>query len=205
MINFGITSYSVDAHHIHRCLSSIKNQTVRPDRIFIVVSDISSPYVDILRGPDLMIFANRLSAGNARNELIKECKEGILCFCDIDDEVHPQKCEIVKHIFNNFSVDMMIHSYNSGSQKFNNIDMEKITVHKITKKARYNSTNLQCPLEENMCHGPISIKLDTIKKSNLWYKDSSSGEDGLFCRSILTKVPDASIMYCPEKLINYIK
>lgn len=202
-ITFGITGYDVDVNLLHKCLSCVKKQTIKPDRIIVVVSGIPNQY-DFLNYNDLMIVDYRLSAGNARNQIMDMCEEEILCFCDIDDEIHPQKCEVIKYIFEQHKPNMVLHNYNKGYNEFFPIDIDKLEVFPITKPNKH-GVNLACPIDKDMCHGPIAINLHKIKEHNLRYPDISLGEDGVFCRSVLTNISPSNILYCPEKLINYIK
>lgn len=203
-ITFAITSYSQDIHLLDRCLSYIDDQTNKPDEIILVASNL-----DYFNCKSLIdsahLFKQKLSAGEARNKAIDISSSDIICFCDVDDELHPQKCEIIRSIFSNDqTIDMVVHDYNNGSCNFDYIFLSHINLIQITDiDPNPTSTNLMCPISGNITHGHCVIKKQTIVDNKIKYTNSSYGEDGLFCRSVLG-INNSNVMYTPLKLINYI-
>lgn len=200
-ISFCITAYDKDIKHLNRCLSFINQQTIAPDETILLASNIKhwNNSIDI----NTIFYTDLLSAGDARNKLIDIASSDILCFCDIDDEIHPQKCEIVKKIFDNYDINGLVHNYNTGNQPFDFIDINKLEIHQITKvDPNPISTNLVCPTDGHITHGHISVKKKIL--NNTRYINSSRGEDGIFCRDVFN-IDHNKMFYSPLKLINYIK
>lgn len=203
-ISFCITAFDKDIHLLDKCLHFIDQQTITPEEILLLVSGVKKIPIS-KKISNIFTFEERLSAGKARNYLLNKASCEIVCFCDIDDEIHPQKYEIVHKIFLNTNNIAMVHDYNIGHQEFsfiniqNNIDFFCIT----DNDPNPNSTNLLCPTNGKITHGHISIRKNDILENKIRYQDKSHGEDGIFCRDIL-KSTNKNFVYCPLKLINYI-
>lgn len=203
-IGFCITACDKDIHLLDRCLYFINQQTHQPDEIILIVS--GTKIVDTIFNIKILSHDHRISSGEARNKLIQNSKSDVLCMCDIDDEIHPQKCETINQIFVDTNVAAMVHDYNIGHTKFNFFDLEKdlktFEIENIDPNP--NSTNILCPINGDITHGHITINKKLIVDNNLSYPDSSIGEDGIFCRKILA-LHNSKFLFCPLKLINYIK
>lgn len=200
-VSFCITAYDKDISYLDKCLSFIKQQTVSPNEVILLASNIKywNNSIDI----NTVFYTDLLSAGSARNKLIDISSSDIICFCDIDDEIHPKKCEIVKKLFGDYDMNALVHSYHINYHAFDYIDTQNLEIHKITGvDPNPLSVNLLCPVNGDIAHGHISVKKKIL--NNIRYTNSSNGEDGIFCRQIFNL--DANKMfYSPLKLINYIK
>lgn len=199
-ICFAITAYDKDLHYIDRCSTFIERQSVRPNETIAFVSGVSSankpPTID-----KMFLSSKRASAGKARNECIKNSSSDIICFCDVDDEIHPQKCEIIKKVFSeNEKVDAIVHDYNFGRQEFKPIEISNIVLHKI---AGIDKTCLLCPIDGKIAHGPICVRRSAIQNYKLEYEDLSYAEDGLFCQRLFQANSDG-LFFLPYELINYM-
>lgn len=201
-ISLCVTAYDQDINLLNQCLYYINRQTVKPDQIILLASNIQHWVGSI--NIDTFISTRLMSSGEARNKLLKMSSSDIVCFCDIDDEIHPQKCEIIKHIFSTTRCNALVHDYEFGHKTFDFIDIDQIATYPIIDiDHNPGSTNLKCPINGKIAHGPISIDREFILANNLSYPDTSYGEDGIFCRNILyTKF--SKILYTNTNLINYI-
>jgi hypothetical protein len=141
-----------------------------------------------------------MSAGAARNKGGELATGDVVCFCDADDPIHPQKCEVIKRVFDNKDVDALLHNYNTSNVKFEEIDTQHIELEKVAGCDHPPSKNVYTDSDKPIAHGPISIRKEVT--SEITYGDSSCGEDALFCQSIL-KSPKYSLYYTPLCLINY--
>jgi glycosyltransferase involved in cell wall biosynthesis len=157
-------------------------------------------------------------AGGARNKGGQLATGEVVCFCDVDDPIHPQKCEVIKRVFANQNVDALLHNYKLNTHDFAPIEnLDKIEVEKITtvdprweEEQNYifnphkdiPRTNVEAPSKKPICHGHCSARKEVLSEIK-FREDMSLGEDGDFCQSIV-KSNKFDLYYTPLVLINYI-
>ena len=226
-VSFCVTCYDGDIHLLRdRLLGIYSEQTVQPDEVLVIASGVDSESI-IVRGANkpkslqsltIKSFEQRMLPGGARNQGGKFATGDIVCFCDVDDPIHPQKCEIVKKIFeDNAEVDALVHSYKLNSTEFENYNLSEITIEEVTevderweKEQNYvfnphkelPATCIIPPSKGGVHHGHLSCTKEIF--NDLKYREEMwLGEDGDFCQSIVNS-PKYSMYYTPLILINYI-
>ena len=218
-VSFCITCYDQDAHLLESSLSNIlQTQTTKPDEILVVSSGLESLSCN---SPNVKIynFKDRVLAGRARNKGAELATGEVVCFCDVDDPIHPQKCEVIKRVFANQNVDALVHNYALGAARVmgQNLDKQDIEIEKITNvddrwekdqnyelftDADLGRTNIKVPSDRPVCHGHLSAKKELLAEIK-YREDMWLGEDGDFCQSIV-KSKKFDLYYTPLVLINYI-
>ena len=216
-ISFCITCYNKDAHLLQeRLLDVVTKQTVQPDEILVIASGMPDGSI-VCNDSNIKIYTleNRVLPATARN-VGADCATGdIVCFCDVDDPIHPQKCEIIKTIFLNENIDALVHSHLDNSSDFKNIPKEEM-LEGLEKIVEFSGeTNVIPPSKLAVAHGPISAKKEVfedlkydkftmsyVEQSDGTYKYFHTGEDCYFCRSIVYS--KYSLHYIPLSLINYV-
>ena len=228
-ITFCVTCYDGDVHLLHgRLMSIYEEQTVKPDEVLVITSGISSgPIVWDSNKPNLTIktFEYRMLPGGARNQGGRFAKGDVVCFCDVDDPIHPQKCEVIKRVFGNSDVDALLHNYNMDTHEFSKIDdIENIEIEKVTKfDSRWEEVQKSTPPIDGgyycidgdlprttvtidsgrpATHGHLSVRKEVLSEIK-YIENMRIGEDGEFCQSII-KNDKFSLYYTPLVLINYI-
>lgn len=201
-----ITCYHKDYNLLECRLKDLQQQTCSPDEIIISSSGLeqqSCAYVinyTINQKHIPFIYVNRENVGLpgfARNQGGRVSNCDLIMFCDIDDIIHPQKIEIVKHIFNNYNCDMVVHNYSmrqfDGFTEYLGI----LPAEKITQKELY-CTNLLAsgPIH----HGHITIRTEILKYIK-YNENRALGEDGQFCQEVFDS--KYNIYYSQHKLIHY--
>jgi glycosyltransferase involved in cell wall biosynthesis len=217
-ISFCITCYDGDAHLLEQSLSTIlQTQTTKPDEILVVSSGLkslscSSPNVKVYN------FKNRMLAGGARNKGGELATGEVVCFCDVDDPIHPKKCEVIKRVFANQNVDALVHNYRLDVLDFSPIqDTQEIKIEKVTdvderweKEQHYifnphkdiPRTNVEVRSNKPVCHGHLSAKKELLAEIK-YREDMWVGEDGDMLQAIV-KSKKFDLYYTPLVLINYI-
>lgn len=116
-------------------LENYQNQTVRPDEIVVVFSEVEKINdADITRlqngvwNFDLKIIKRTgvFLEGENRNVAMDNAKGDILIFSDADDIPHPQRVEIVKYFFENYEVEHIIHCFAFKREDIGMIDITNI-------------------------------------------------------------------------------
>ena len=204
-VSFCITCYDQDAHLLESSLSNIlQTQTTKPDEILVVSSGLKSLSCSI---PNVKVynFENRMLAGGARNKGGQLATGDVVCFCDVDDPIHPKKCEVIKRVFDDDCpdrVDALLHNYKFNTHDFAPIkSLDKIEIEKITS-VDPTCTNVRTAANLPVCHGHMSARKELLASIS-YREDMRLGEDGDFCQSVV-KSNKFDLYYTPLILINYI-
>ena len=155
----------------------------------------------------------RLSSGWARNKAGLLTTSEIISLCDIDDPIHPQKCEYIKKVFEDQNVTGLVHSYYK-TEEFNdwqqlNFDYELVNEIDPNLNPQNENwfdiprTNIKTKNDERVAHGPISCRSKIIIEEEITYDETMLlGEDGKFCQDIVLH-ESYELYYTPQKLILY--
>ena len=226
---FCITFCDKDWHLIQRCVDFILCQSVRPEKVVFVGSGLLEKthiaYSLCLRlgkqfdEHSIVTSPTRKLPGWARNSgaFFNQGNDEVVSFCDVDDDIHPKKCEFIKKVFANPEVDALVHNYSRPEviafPSWDRVeDRDVIEVEPLVSvepdpdpvpEGWFNipRTNVMTKNKEPVAHGPISIRGSLAQ--HLRYKENMPlGEDGTFCREIVNH-PDFSLYYTPKKLIIY--
>jgi hypothetical protein len=199
-LTLAITCYDQDYILLDNLLNLISKQTVKPDKIIISSSGLFNVDILNINIPTILInYTQRHNQAVARNKAITLCDTDLLMFFDVDDVPHPQKIEITKKIFQNNSLDALVHNYNLNLDVFENINLipEIIDV----KEKNPHNTNVMCG-DYPIHHAHITISKNII--SSLKFKEDSTfyrKEDGKFCQDIIDL--NFKLKYVNLKLVNY--
>ena len=218
-ISLCITCYDQDYHHVESRLAGLKQQTRYPDEVLVVASGLEKLEVSD-SNVKVYTFPARMLAGAARNKGGELATGDVVCFCDADDPMHPQKIEVVGRVFENKEIDALLHNYGLNSPNFAPIaNTDEIETGQITEVDErwekvqnyvfdpHRDIPRTCVVsppkysDQPVCHGHVSAKkevfMDIKYREDMWL-----GEDGDFCQSIV-KSPKYSLYYTPLSLINY--
>ena len=120
-----IPSTLAHARHLPEVLGTLAKQTLPPDEVSISISECPSPRavdVNTLRraaGARTKIIVQtdpRIAfAGKNRNRAADRSTGDLLIYQDADDLPHPQRIEILAHLFGRFHVDHVLHHYEYAS------------------------------------------------------------------------------------------
>lgn len=226
---FCVTFCDKDWHLIERCVEFILLQSVKPDKVMFVGSgllekthtayDLCLKLGKGFKEYGILTSPTRKLPGWARNNgaFFNQGSKEIVSFCDVDDDIHPKKCEFVKKVFVNPDVDALVHNYSRPEvptfpswQSVNDsdvinveqvIDMEPIPDPVPEGWFNIPRTNVITVNKEPVAHGPISIR-GSIAQHFRYKENMSLGEDRTFCGEIVNH-PDFNLYYTPKKLIIY--
>ncbi len=106
--------------HIYPLLEHYANQTTLPDEVVISLSYAhqANPW-ELMRVKEkqwpfpvqVLEHTGKKTAGQNRNWAFKQARGDIIVSQDADDIPHPKRIEIVKHFFENYYVDHLMHSW----------------------------------------------------------------------------------------------
>tara|TARA_R110000824_G_scaffold325799_1_gene512689 strand:- start:1723 stop:2289 length:567 start_codon:yes stop_codon:yes gene_type:complete len=179
----------------------VSRQTVKPDEVIVISTGFDwNQKMGKTKKLNYVLYnlPSRKLAGWARNKGALISTGEVIVFCDVDDKIHPQKCEYMKRVFQNPEVSAVVTNYYSpkdfdGWQDLN-FEYEEILEH---------DNCLIAPNRADVCHGHLSCRTDIFLIDKIWYdEDKKRGQDTKFCNRICDH-PDHKIFYTPQKLLVY--
>lgn len=201
-------------------IKSLEKQTYKPDEIIIALSETnleqSNEIINNIKS-DLNIImlptTEKQYAGQNRNRGALIAKNEIICFIDVDDESHPQKLEIVKHIFEKYDPNMFIHRF-LEKKEFTLYNIDDIEI--VDSSVIFNDTFGNPPdrkhvipggsdkqicvgTQDRIHHGHVSVNKRIFNEVK--YNDDFMGQDAEFCRSVLWKYNNT--LYSSLELVNF--
>ncbi len=204
-ISFCITCYDKDVHFLDACLDSVSQQTVKPDEVIVVSSGFDwDKKIGSSKKLDYVVHnsPSRKFAGWARNRGAEISTGDIITFCDVDDKIHPQRCEYIKSVFRPPLVSALVGSYYFAEEfeswKDLNLEFENLPV-----EVKEYDVCLKTPKGDRVGHGHLTCRTDMFSKGKMRYKEHQrTGQDSEFCRRICDH-PDYKIFYTPQELVIY--
>ena len=212
-VTFCVTCCDKDVHYLDQCIKYIKSQTVKPEEVVVICSGLADTNaIDQLfnkcKKNNYIVYnysKKRLLPGWARNTGGHISTSDVVCFCDVDDAIHPQKCEYVKKVFKYSKVSALIHNYHTP-ESFEGWEELNFVYESIERVERIDvgCTNIRTKKDEDVAHGPISCRTNMLINKEITYDETiSPGEDGIFCQDIV-RHPEHHLYYTPQKLMVYL-
>jgi glycosyltransferase involved in cell wall biosynthesis len=131
-ISVVIPCYDKHFLYLSKRMVELQTSTNKPDEVIISLNgckNIDHKKIELLENRCKQIFTNFLIIKNeervprpeARNLTYDYITSDIICLCDADDRIHPQRIEITKYFFEKYNISHLLNSYIlSECQKSNN-------------------------------------------------------------------------------------
>jgi len=211
LISIGVPCIFKHIEYLHVLINSINNQTLLPYEVIISISEINK--LDELKLKNKL---NKLSnvplkiittldkkyAGENRNICANNCKTELISYIDADDELCPNRTEVLENIYNKNNYDVIYHKFSKNllycnSYKnikvLNNIDSRKLIIFR-----KYKSFDVAYINISNIHHGHPTIKTEVMKR--IPAKSEPRAQDVSHIYSLVNDKSDLNIMLLP----NYI-
>lgn len=197
-------------------LNGCKN--IEPTRIINLENKFSSYF------NDLTIIKNdeRIPRPEARNLTIDYIKNEIICLCDADDIIHPQRIEITKYFFQKYKISHLLSSYIISECQKPNVNCLMTKLGKPTKFTNYtNFEKIKYILPHELYdlnfgaefikpgvktilghngkyqilphHGNCSFTKEVFEK-NKFNRNYPRGQDSLFCQEVLFQFKNSMLI-----------
>jgi len=126
-----IPCYDKHFNYLMKRLVELYTNTNKPEQVIISLNgckNIEIERINILKNKFTKYFTNfiiiknneRVPRPEARNLTLEYITGDIICLCDADDKIHPQRIEITKYFFKKYKISHLLNSYIlSGCQKPN--------------------------------------------------------------------------------------
>lgn len=119
-------------HHLNNAVQSILNQTVLPNEVIIIISEFVENEISLniineieqkMKDKNISIiintYANIQYSGKNRQIAYDLCSSDIIIFQDCDDIAHPQRNEILLHVYMNTQIPHILHGWTSNLDALN--------------------------------------------------------------------------------------
>lgn len=156
LINIIIPVCSLHIKYINTLITSINNQTRKPDKVIFILNEYSrysQEYNEIIHNNSEFCYIKIdvwKTAGENRNigyDYVIKSNESIALFYDVDDIMSNYLCEIVENVFEKHKCDMLIygstvklHKLVNTKKSINNILTPNITSDLFKKKIKRKKT-----------------------------------------------------------------
>lgn len=115
-IGVAIPCYKRHIPILKRLLDSIEKQTRKPDMVIVSCSSSKSQDIPYNMGNysfpfKIIVHENRLNAAENRNIAGNSLDTDIISFIDADDEMHPQRLEIIETVFTKYDCELVVHNF----------------------------------------------------------------------------------------------
>jgi len=198
-----ITCYSKDVHFLDQCLHYVNLQTVKPDEILVIANDIQDDsdlkQESLEKGFNLFTTKEHKFPGWGRNVGFNLAKHEIVSFLDVDDIVFPRKIELVKKVFEDESVDALVHNYHYLTIALENV--EKKFHYDVEEIKDVGNDVVKTKHNEDVHHGHMTCKKSVYEKYQ-YREDMLREEDVDFCRRIIWD-DELRFFFSPMRLIIY--
>ena len=206
-ISIVIPCFPRDTYKLKTCLDSIENQTKLPLEVVIGHSEITPEdchkLKDTLKYSFDVVFSPSLKkcfAAENRNRACEVVRGEYISFIDADDQMFPQRLEIIWQIIDTYKPTCVIHGFSRETYlfdvKYPNPDPDKLTFGEELYKLAKDTEHRHLYLNGKIHHAHSTIKSDLMK--SIKYNESREyhrsyngvgGEDSKFIRDILNQYP----------------
>lgn len=212
-IGVAIPCYKGHIEILKKLLDSIENQTRKPDSV--VISCSSSCDEDIPYKQEHYSFPikfvtteTKLNAAQNRNVAISYLDTDIISFIDADDQMHPQRLEIIEKAFKENNIVMLLHSFTTSLENFNNKIYDIDSINFDIGTIEVHSWGYECfNLKNNQAHihnAQSSVSKHILKKIKYNEDPFYRGrEDSVFTADVI-KLHPKEIGYCGCDLSFYL-
>ena len=169
-------------------LKQFASQTTLPDEVVICISGMR----DALLLPKqpysvrLLTDASPAYAGKNRNRAASASSGDILIYQDADDIPHPQRIEIVKHLFSNFFVEHLLHGYTRSRSTTPAWLAQRYT--NIAANARYEPYSYT----HTFTNGNAITSREVFQHVR-WPEDVARGQDVIYNKMVHARFPNRMV------------
>ncbi len=183
---------------IHPLLEAYAQQTLLPDEIVISLSEAHLVTLDLISSIQntswpfsLIILPNpdKCSAGKNRNIACSRASGALILCQDADDLPHPQRVELVKWLFENYTLDHLMHLFTFSESDFLPLDKENL---KITLCKTYS----QMASIRQTTNGNVCFTKNVFNRVH-WRDSPKIGEDKLFNAHIYALFHHKIVLHAP--------
>lgn len=207
-IGVAIPCYKYHIPVLKRCLDSIEQQTQHPDEVVVICSSSIPTDIPIYSYSFPLRILSRPERRNAaenRNLAATELMTDIVTFFDCDDEMHPQRIQILLETFRQTNPDICLHSFlekEENAYPFVQIQSPHTIMNRL-RRAPTGCAVLEGDYSARIHHSQVTVS--TFILSRIQFKEDighERREDAVFCGDVLA-MPGVQSVYIADPLSKY--
>jgi len=194
-------------NHIPQCLvllDSLQRQTRLPDEVVVSCSSTAEfPLKEYSYPVRIICTERKQNASTNRNCAARELKTDIICFFDADDDMHPQRLDMIERSFTD--TDVILHSFFQESECsiiYPIIDLSDYTMIR-NQLTRAPSGCITLDNRQRIHHGQVSVRREIFEQVQFPEEpEYEVREDCVFCYRVFS-LPAINSVYLPYPLSKY--
>lgn len=204
---FGIAipCYRPHAYLIPNCLDGIEAQTMKPTKVVISCSSVSSlpPLSRSYSFPiEIIIVSQKQTASQNRNLAARHLDTDILSFFDIDDTMHPRRLEAIYSCFQ-APCDIVLHSFVDGAT-FDTTDQCIKIRRNVLQRAPSGCAMVSDDIPAKIHHAHSTVRREIYAKVQFREQmEYNRMEDAIFCGDVLS-LPSIRTAYIATPMSAYV-
>ena len=203
-IGVAIQCFVKHISHCLRLLDALEQQTRQPDEVVVSCSSTQEfPRKEYSYPLTIVCTEKKQNASTNRNCAATRLTTDIICFFDADDEMHPQRLEVIERSFH--QTDILLHSFFEESEfhlSYPSIDM---TTYPMIRNQLHQAPSGCITLDhiQRIHHGQVSVLRNIFAQVQFPEEpEYEVREDCVFCFRVFG-LPNIQSVYLPIPLSKY--
>lgn len=207
-VGVAIPCYKNHIPQLSNLLQNLEIQTYKPDEVVVSCSSCKPediPNFSVSFPLRILTTENRQNCATNRNKAASALTTDILLFFDADDEMHPQRLEVLRNVFMRTHCDIALHTFwiqDETKQTFSKI-LEPNVEANVLRRAPTGCAVVDGRWSLRIAHGHVSVSAFAF--SRIQFKEdpgNESRDDAIFCGDILS-MPGVQSAYIHNSLSKY--
>ena len=213
--------------HIPQCLQlldALEYQTRRPDEVVVSCSStIEFPHKEYSYPIKILVTEKKQNTSTNRNCAARELQTDIICFFDADDEMHPQRLEVIERSFQSTNgvtgdiqstngvtgetptTDIILHSFFEESERDRPYPLIDLSNYSMIRNQLSQAPSGCITLDnvQRIHHGQVSVTKEIFQQVQFpEEREYEIREDCVFCYRVFS-LPNIRSVYLPDPLSKY--
>ena len=209
-IGIAIPCYKGHIEALQCLLDSIERQTRKADNVVVScsssdASDIPPSYYKYSFPLQIITHKEVRNAAQNRNAALSYLDTDLITVMDADDQMHPQRLEIIEYSFQNPNTDVFVHFYETRIDRdFVKYDTFPLELNKLYVCAWNSVQHINYPRGDIVHNSQVSFRRKILEKVRYREEAAYFGrEDVLFVGDMIRLYPNGTA-YCPLRLSKYV-
>lgn len=169
-------------------MKRLATQTVKPDEVIVSISGTTNAPAIAGKLPfrvRILTDGAKAYAGKNRNRTASAATGDVLIYQDADDVSHPQRVEIVKHLFSHFFVEHLLHGYTRSAVTPTWLAQRFV---RPADRARYEPYSYT-----HEFHNGNAVTTREVFRHVRWAEDVPRGQDVVYNHAVRQRFPNRMV------------